>query len=86
MSAARLVRSAARHASAPRLGPVRRIGSALRIVWLALVHLMGAWWPTRQIALGLRILWHAIVHLIYDGGMTYAGHIAFMTCSRCFPS
>jgi membrane protein len=66
-------------------GPVRRIGSALRIVWLALVHLMAAWWLTRQIALGLRILWHAIVHLIYDGGMTYAGHIAFMTLFSSFP-
>ena len=65
--------------------PVRRIGSALRIVWLALVHLMGASWLTRQIALGLRILWHAIVHLIYDGGMTYAGHIAFMTLFSLFP-
>jgi membrane protein len=66
-------------------GPVRRIGSVLRVVWLALVHLMGAWWLTRQIALGVRILWHAIVHLIYDGGMTYAGHIAFMTLFSLFP-
>jgi membrane protein len=65
--------------------PVRRIGSGLRIVWLAIVHLMGAWWLTRHIALGLRIFWQAIVHLIYDGGMTYAGHIAFMTLFSLFP-
>jgi membrane protein len=64
---------------------VRRIGSGLRIIWLALVHLMGASWLTRQIALGLRIFWQAIVHLIYDGGMTYAGHIAFMTLFSLFP-
>ena len=68
-------RSAATPAPPPSWGPIRRIGSALRIVWLALVHLMGAWWRPRQIALGLRILCVAIVHLIYDG-MTYAGHIA----------
>jgi membrane protein len=63
----------------------RRIGGGLRIVWHAIVHLMGAFWLTRQIALGVRIVWHAIVHLIYDGGMTYAGHIAFMTLFSSFP-
>jgi membrane protein len=64
---------------------LRRMGSGLRIIWLALVHLMGASWLTRQIALGLRIFWQAIVHLIYDGGTTYAGHIAFMTLFSSFP-
>jgi membrane protein len=62
-----------------------RIWLGQRIVWLAIVHLMRAWWLTRRIGLGLRILWHAIVHLIYDGGMTYAGHIAFMTLFSSFP-
>ncbi len=64
---------------------LRQIGFRLRIVWQALVHLMGACWLTRRVALGVRIVWHAIVHLIYDGGMTYAGHIAFMTLFSSFP-
>ena len=62
-----------------------RIGFGQRIVWLAIVHLMRAVWLTRRVGLGLRIFWHAIVHLIYDGGMTYAGHIAFMTLFSSFP-
>ena len=49
------------------------------------MHLANAWWPTRRLGLGLRIVWHAIVHLINDGGMTYAGHIAFMTLFSSFP-
>jgi membrane protein len=61
------------------------MGFGLRIVWQALVHLMDASWLTRRIALGVRIVWHAIIHLIYDGGMTYAGHIAFMTLFSSFP-
>jgi membrane protein len=69
--------------------PVRwvagRIGRGQRIIWLAVVHLVRAWWLTRRIELGLRIVWQAIVHLIYDGGMTYAGHIAFMTLFSSFP-
>jgi membrane protein len=60
----------------------RQIGSGLH---LAILHLMGAWWLTRRIRDGVRIFWHAIVHLIYDGGMTYAGHIAFMTLFSSFP-
>ena len=62
-----------------------RIGRGQRIIWLAVVHLIRAWWLTRRIELGLRIVWQAIVHLIYDGGMTYAGHIAFMTLFSSFP-
>jgi membrane protein len=42
-------------------------------------------WLARRLWLGARIVWHAIVHLIYDGGMTYAGHIAFMTLFSSFP-
>lgn len=62
-----------------------RVGAGLRVVWRAVLHLMRAWWPTRRLALGLRIFWQALVHLIYDGGMTYAGHIAFMTLFSSFP-
>jgi membrane protein len=62
-----------------------RIGRGQRIIWLAIVHLLRAWWLTRRIGLGLRIIWHAILHLVYDGGMTYAGHIAFMTLFSSFP-
>jgi membrane protein len=64
---------------------VRQVGSGLRLIGQSIAHLMNAWWPTRRIALGVRIVWHAIVHLIYDGGMTYAGHIAFMTLFSSFP-
>ena len=42
-------------------------------------------WTARRLWLGLRIVWQAIYHLIYDGGMTYAGHIAFMTLFSSFP-
>ncbi len=31
------------------------------------------------------MVWRAIMHLIDDGGMTYAGHIAFMTLFSLFP-
>jgi membrane protein len=62
-----------------------RIGRGQRIIWLAVVHLIRAWWLTRRIELGLRIVWQAIVHLVNDGGMTYAGHIAFMTLFSSFP-
>jgi membrane protein len=67
------------------LWSARSLGWGLRIVWLAVAHLLHAWWPTRQLGLGARIVWQAIVHLIYDGGMTYAGHIAFMTLFSSFP-
>ena len=33
----------------------------------------------------LTIVWQAILHLIDDGGMTFAGHIAFMTLFSLFP-
>ena len=42
-------------------------------------------WLARRVRLGARIVWHAIWHLINDGGMTYAGHIAFMTLFSLFP-
>jgi YihY family inner membrane protein len=64
---------------------IRGIAFGLRIIWQALVHLMRATWLTRRIELGVRIVWQAIWHLINDGGMTYAGHIAFMTLFSLFP-
>ena len=67
------------------LWSARGLGLGLRIIWLATVHLMSALWLTRQIGLGARIFWQAIIHLIYDGGMTYAGHIAFMSLFSSFP-
>jgi membrane protein len=42
-------------------------------------------WAAGRFYLGVRILWQAIMHLIDDGGMTYAGHIAFMTLFSMFP-
>jgi membrane protein len=42
-------------------------------------------WAGRRLVQGVQIFWHAIVHLIYDGGMTFAGHIAFMTLFSSFP-
>ena len=42
-------------------------------------------WCGRRLWLGLRILWQATMHLIDDGGMTFAGHIAFMTLFSLFP-
>jgi membrane protein len=61
------------------------MGFGLRVIWQAIVHLMRAWWLTRRIELGVRIFWQAIVHLVNDGGLTYAGHIAFMTLFSSFP-
>ena len=62
-----------------------RLWLGQRVIWQAIVHLMRASWLTRRIELGLRIFWQAIVHLINDGGLTYAGHIAFMTLFSAFP-
>lgn len=42
-------------------------------------------WAGRRAYLGGRVLWQAIMHLIEDGGMTFAGHIAFMTLFSLFP-
>ena len=42
-------------------------------------------WAAGRLYLGVRIVWQAILHLIDDGGMTYAGHIAFMTLFSMFP-
>jgi membrane protein len=45
--------------------------------------LLGPWWPRfRRVGL---IVWHATWHLIDDGGLTLAGHIAFMTLFSMFP-
>jgi membrane protein len=45
----------------------------------------GMRWLAGRFALGCRIVWQAIMHLIDDGGMTFAGHIAFMTLFSLFP-
>jgi membrane protein len=45
----------------------------------------GLTWLLRRLGLGVRIVWQAIMHLIDDGGLTYAGHIAFMTLFSLFP-
>jgi membrane protein len=42
-------------------------------------------WLARRLWLGARIVWQAAWHLINDGGLTYAGHIAFMTLFSSFP-
>jgi membrane protein len=42
-------------------------------------------WVAGRFGFAARIVWQATVHLIYDGGMTYAGHIAFMTLFSAFP-
>lgn len=42
-------------------------------------------WSARRLGSGVRMVWRAIMHLIDDGGMTYAGHIAFMTLFSLFP-
>jgi membrane protein len=42
-------------------------------------------WLAGRVWLAAQIIWQAIVHLIYDGGLTYAGHIAFMTLFSSFP-
>jgi membrane protein len=42
-------------------------------------------WAGRRLYQGGRICWQATMHLIDDGGMTFAGHIAFMTLFSLFP-
>jgi membrane protein len=42
-------------------------------------------WLAGRLRLAAQILWQAIVHLVNDGGLTYAGHIAFMTLFSSFP-
>jgi membrane protein len=42
-------------------------------------------WTAGRLALAAQIVWQAILHLIDDGGMTFAGHIAFMTLFSLFP-
>jgi membrane protein len=48
----------------------------------ALHHLR---WAAGRVHLAAQIVWQAILHLINDGGMTFAGHIAFMTLFSLFP-
>lgn len=55
-----------------------RISARLGWRWL-----LGPWWPRLRRA-GL-IVWHATWHLVDDGGLTFAGHIAFMTLFSMFP-
>jgi membrane protein len=45
----------------------------------------GPRWLAGRVWLGAQIVWQAIVHLVNDGGLTYAGHIAFMTLFSSFP-
>jgi membrane protein len=45
----------------------------------------GLRWLAGRVWLGAQIVWQAIVHLVNDGGLTYAGHIAFMTLFSSFP-
>jgi membrane protein len=42
-------------------------------------------WLAGRLRLAAQIFWQAIVHLVNDGGLTYAGHIAFMTLFSSFP-
>ena len=42
-------------------------------------------WAGGRLYFVAQIVWQAIVHLVEDGGMTYAGHIAFMTLFSLFP-
>jgi membrane protein len=42
-------------------------------------------WTGGRLYFAIQILWQAILHLINDGGMTFAGHIAFMTLFSLFP-
>ena len=42
-------------------------------------------WAGGRLYFVVQIVWQAIMHLVEDGGMTYAGHIAFMTLFSLFP-
>jgi membrane protein len=42
-------------------------------------------WTVERLYVAVEIVWQAILHLINDGGMTFAGHIAFMTLFSLFP-
>ncbi len=42
-------------------------------------------WTAGRLYFAVQIVWRAILHLIDDGGMTFAGHIAFMTLFSLFP-
>ncbi len=42
-------------------------------------------WSAGRLLFAAQIVWQAIVHLVNDGGMTFAGHIAFMTLLSLFP-
>jgi membrane protein len=42
-------------------------------------------WLAGRLYFAAQIVWRAILHLLEDGGMTFAGHIAFMTLFSLFP-
>jgi membrane protein len=42
-------------------------------------------WTGGRVYFAVKITWRAILHLVDDGGMTFAGHIAFMTLFSLFP-
>jgi membrane protein len=42
-------------------------------------------WTGGRLYFAVKITWRAIVHLVDDGGMTFAGHIAFMSLFSLFP-
>jgi membrane protein len=42
-------------------------------------------WTGGRLYFAVQIVWRAILHLVDDGGMTFAGHIAFMTLFSLFP-
>jgi membrane protein len=42
-------------------------------------------WMGGRLYFAAQIVWRAILHLIDDSGMTFAGHIAFMTLFSLFP-
>jgi membrane protein len=42
-------------------------------------------WTAGRLYFAAQIVWRAILHLLDDDGMTFAGHIAFMTLFSLFP-
>ncbi len=42
-------------------------------------------WTAGRLYFAVQVVWQAILHLVDDGGMTFAGHIAFMTLFSLFP-
>jgi membrane protein len=42
-------------------------------------------WVWAKLSFPVRVVWQAVWHLVEDGGLTFAGHIAFMTLFSMFP-